>query len=197
MLAFALCGVTACHDDDPVVSPEENVEEDFAEVFSPSEPDYASVAINAPVFISSSIKAEVREGLQTFLTNITSLEDAEVAVGGDSSPGIGYRGMGGTILITRGEVEATGDGSAAAIGGSTSGADNPCIFEAITITDGVKRLVLVKGSDCPRYIGNGKTEYDSGPVTLDGIEDPKPRDLFPHFESLIDNEVWTLLNHNR
>lgn len=72
MLAFALCGVTACHDDDPVVSPEENVEEDFAEVFSPSEPDYASVAINAPVFISSSIKAEVREGLQTFLTNIIS-----------------------------------------------------------------------------------------------------------------------------
>lgn len=119
------------------------------------------------------------------------------AVGGDHSPGIGYRGMGGTILISGGEVEAIGDGTAAAIGGSTSVADNPCIFEAITITDGVKRLVVVKGSDCPRYIGNGKTDYDSGPVILDGIEDPEPQDLFPHFESLLDDEVWTLLNHNR
>ena len=104
IMIFALCGLSACHDDDPVLEPEQQ-EEDFAEVFSPAEPDYASVAINAPVFISSSIKAEVKEGLQTFLTNITSLEDAEVAVVKDEDIG-SYEGRllelyqrGGFIIV--------------------------------------------------------------------------------------------------
>ena len=106
MLAFALCALSACHDDDPVLEPEQT-EEDITEVFSQEEPNYASVSINAPVFVSSSIKAEVRDGLQTFLTNITSLEDAEVAVVKDEDIG-SYEGKlqelflrGGFIIVAQ------------------------------------------------------------------------------------------------
>ena len=119
------------------------------------------------------------------------------AEGGDSSPGIGYRGYGGTILITGGEVEAIGNGSAAAIGGSSGLADSPCIFEGITITDGVTKLVLTKGEECPRYIGQGKVYYECGPVVLDGIENPTHHDRYPHFASITEGVVWILLNHNR
>ena len=110
ILLFALVGFTACHDDDPVVSPEETIEEDdTSEVFSLDEPDYGSVASNAPVFISSSIQAEVKEGLQTFLTNIASLEEAEVAVVKDEDIG-SYEGKllelyqrGGFIVVAQPE----------------------------------------------------------------------------------------------
>lgn len=119
------------------------------------------------------------------------------AVGGDSSPGIGYRGPGGSILITGGDVEAIGDGTAAAIGGSSSVAGSPCTITAITITDGVKRLRLVKGDGCPNYIGMGAIKYECGPVILDGVENPTPSNTYPHFESTTEGEVWTLLNHNR
>ena len=106
MLAFTLCGLSACHDDDPVLEPEQQ-EEDFTEVFSPAEPDYASVAIDAPVFISSSIKAEVKDALQSFLTNTTSLEEAGVAVVRDEDIGT-YNGelldlyqRGGFIIVAQ------------------------------------------------------------------------------------------------
>jgi hypothetical protein len=85
LLLSALIGLTACtNDSNPVVNPEDT---DESEVFAQEEPDYSSVAIDAPVFISASIKAEVREGLQAFLTNTTSLADAEVAVVRDEDVG--------------------------------------------------------------------------------------------------------------
>ena len=85
LLLSALVGLTACtNDSNPVVNPEDT---DESEVFMQDEPDYSSVVIDAPVFISASIKAEVREGLLAFLTNITSLDDAEVAVVRDEDIG--------------------------------------------------------------------------------------------------------------
>ena len=105
LLLSALLGLTACTvDSNPVVNPEDT---DGTEVFAQEEPDYASVAIDAPVFISAGIKAEVREALQAFLTNTTSLADAEVAVVRDEDIGT-YDGellalyqRGGFIVVTQ------------------------------------------------------------------------------------------------
>ena len=73
LLLTAIFGLTACSvDSNPVVNPEYEGT-DGTEVFGQEEPEYSSVSIDAPVFLSSSIKAEVKEGLQAFLTNITSL----------------------------------------------------------------------------------------------------------------------------
>ena len=87
LLLSMLLGLTACTDNsNPVINPEDS-EADGTTVFSQEEPDYSSAIIDAPVFISTSLKAEVREGLQTFLTNPTSLADAEVAVVRDEDVG--------------------------------------------------------------------------------------------------------------
>ena len=85
LVLSVLLSMTACTlNDNPVLTPEEN---DESEVVMQEEPDYSSVVIDAPVFVSTSIKAEVREALQVFLTNATSLEEAEVAVVRDEDIG--------------------------------------------------------------------------------------------------------------
>ena len=161
MMAFALCGLSACHDDDPVLEPAQQ-EEDFAEVFSPTEPDYASVSINAPVFISSSIKAEVREGLQTFLSNVTSLEDAEVAVVKDEDIG-SYEGKllelyqrGGFIIVAQPNSTRFRDFAA------KYGFPNAIPFDA--------------SQDVLLYATSNKREqyvlYATNPFDTDEIEDP-------------------------
>lgn len=87
LLLSILFGLTGCIDNDnPVISPEGEGTDETG-FFGQPEPDYSSVAIDAPVFLSSSIKAEVKEGLQIFLTNITSLENAVVAVVKDEDIG--------------------------------------------------------------------------------------------------------------
>ncbi|MBQ9203865.1 MAG: hypothetical protein IJ155_06460 [Prevotella sp.] len=105
LLLSALVGLTACtNDSNPVVNPEDS---DESGVFMQDDPDYSSVVIDAPVFISASIKAEVREGLQAFLTNITSLDDAEVAVVRDEDIGtydgelLAFYQRGGFIIVAQ------------------------------------------------------------------------------------------------
>lgn len=107
LLLAAIFGLTACSvDSNPVVNPEYEGT-DGTEVFGQEEPEYSSVSIDAPVFLSSSIKAEVKEGLQAFLTNITSLDEAEVAVVKDEDIG-NYEGKllelyqrGGFIIVAQ------------------------------------------------------------------------------------------------
>ena len=85
LLLSVLLGLTACSDkDSPVVNTEDD---DTANVVSPDEPDYSSVITDTPAFISSSIRAEVIEGLQNFMTNTTSLDQAEIAIVKDDDIG--------------------------------------------------------------------------------------------------------------
>ena len=161
MLAFALCALSACHDDDPVLEPEQT-EEDITEVFSQEEPNYASVSINAPVFVSSSIKAEVRDGLQTFLTNITSLEDAEVAVVKDEDIG-SYEGKLQELFLRGGFIiVAQPDGTHFRDFAARYGFPNAIPFDA-------SQEVLL-------YATSNKREqyvlYATNPFNTDEIEDP-------------------------
>jgi len=103
LLLSALVGLTACsvNDDNPVDEPA------TPNVSTAPEPDYASVAIDAPVFVSASIKPEVMAAMQTFLTNITSIDEAEVAVVRDEDIGT-YEGKlldlynrGGLVVVAQ------------------------------------------------------------------------------------------------
>lgn len=70
MIGFAACST----DDHPV---NKNVSPDTP---SWQEPDYNAVKCDVPVFVSYTIKPEVRTSLESYLTNITSLDEAQVAV---------------------------------------------------------------------------------------------------------------------
>lgn len=75
MLTAVLFGLTACSSMDNAV-----VETNLPDVPEWDVPDYSSVKCNTPVFLSQSIDPEVRNGVGQYLTNITELDNAEVAV---------------------------------------------------------------------------------------------------------------------
>ena len=75
VLLMTLLGMAGCSTDDrPVNKP------DSPNFYEGQEPDYDAVKCNVPVFVSYSIKPEVRSALESYLTNITSLDEAQVAV---------------------------------------------------------------------------------------------------------------------
>lgn len=81
LLSAAIFGLTACSvNDEPVVIPETPENSETTDNPQQPEPDYASVRCDAPVFVSYNIQSEVRTPLESFLTNITSIDEAEVAV---------------------------------------------------------------------------------------------------------------------
>lgn len=75
LLLSVIFGLTACSVDDTSITPSDNPDD-----ISWEKPDYTSVKCDDPVFISDGIKPEVRSALDTYLTNITSLDEAMVAV---------------------------------------------------------------------------------------------------------------------
>ncbi len=75
LLLMAVFGLAACSTDD---NPVNNVNAPGNTTWQ--EPDYDAVKCNVPVFVSYSIKSEVRTALESYLTNITSLDEAQVAV---------------------------------------------------------------------------------------------------------------------
>ena len=72
-----LLGFSACSDNDNPVS---NESENNPIVNRAPEPNYSEVVCDAPVFVTSSLRPEVSSALSTFLTNITSLDNAEIAI---------------------------------------------------------------------------------------------------------------------
>ena len=105
LLLSVFIGLTACTvTDDPAVDPETPA---TPSVNTAPEPDYASVATDVPVFVSASIKPEVKAAMQTFLTKVTPLEEAEVAVVRDEDIGT-YEGKllelyqrGGLVVVAQ------------------------------------------------------------------------------------------------
>lgn len=81
LLSAAMFGLTACSvNDEPVVTPETPENSETTDDPQQPEPDYASVRCDVPVFVSYNIQSEVRTSLESYLTNITSIDEAEVAV---------------------------------------------------------------------------------------------------------------------
>ena len=72
-----LLGFSACSDNDNPVS---NESEDNPIINRAPEPNYSEVVCDAPVFVTSSLRPEVSSALSTFLTNISSLDNAEIAI---------------------------------------------------------------------------------------------------------------------
>lgn len=102
LLLSALLGLAACSTDD---NPDNNPETTDTSAYS--EPDYNAVKCDVPVFVSASIKTEVRTALESYLTSITSLDEAEVAVVKGEDIGI-YEGRlmdlyerGGLVVVAR------------------------------------------------------------------------------------------------
>lgn len=77
LLLSVLFGMTACTDKD---NPVTNELEDKPIINRAPEPDYSEVVCDAPVFVTESLRPEVSAALSTFLTNITSLDNAEIAI---------------------------------------------------------------------------------------------------------------------
>ena len=102
LLVSLLLGLSACTaDDNPVSGSNES------DINTSQEPDYASVVTDMPVFVSASIDSEVSSALNTFLTNIVPLDNAEVAIVKDGDIGT-YEGKlldlynrGGLIVVAQ------------------------------------------------------------------------------------------------
>ena len=111
MLTAAMIGLTACTNNDvPVVDP--TPQEPEAPTFNPQKDfDYKSAECSIPTFVSLGIKPEVRTALESFLTSITSLDDAMMAIVRAEDMGT-YEGKlkelydrGGFIVVTEPERE--------------------------------------------------------------------------------------------
>lgn len=102
LLLSVLVGMTACSDNDNPI-PEES--EDNPIINTAPEPDYSTVICNAPVFVTGSLKPEVRSALKPFLTNISSLDEAEIAIVKDEDIGtyegklLDFYNRGGLLVI--------------------------------------------------------------------------------------------------
>ena len=68
-------GLVACTVDDNSATSTEEPDRPYV-----TELDYSSVKCDAPVFVSYNLVPEVRAAVETYLTNITSIEEATVAV---------------------------------------------------------------------------------------------------------------------
>lgn len=80
MLVAAVVGLTACSsNDDPVVNPTPVTPPTPDTPIQP-EPDYESVMCNDPMFVSYGIDQVVRTAMESYLTNITAINEADVAV---------------------------------------------------------------------------------------------------------------------
>lgn len=78
LLVLVACLIqTSCSDNDDPAQPEKTTTDDIP---PQPEPDYSTVKCDDPVFLSSRIQPEVKTSIETFLTNIAPLEEAEVAV---------------------------------------------------------------------------------------------------------------------
>ena len=102
LLVSLLLGLSACATDDNAI-----YGSDDPGTSQPQEPDYASVATDLPVFVSASIDSEVSSALNTFLTNIVPIDEAEVAIVKDGDIGT-YEGKlldlynrGGLIVVAQ------------------------------------------------------------------------------------------------
>lgn len=186
LLLSALLGLAACTvDDNPADNPE------TPDTSAYSEPDYNAVRCDVPVFVSGSIKPEVRTALESYLTNITSLDEAEVAVVKGEDIGA-YEGRlmdlykrGGLVVVAR----PTGERFQAF-------ADRYGIFDALPFD--TSQPVLLFATD---KTGISVTLYDStpfdgtypdddgeegaGPVTEEDEVMPAPEDETTHYRRIV------------
>ena len=100
--------------------------------------------------------------------NIVIESGSITATGGNNAAGIGsgFNNSCGNILISGGTVKATGGNKAAGIG--TGDGNSSC--GSITITNGVKEVIAIRGTNADCSIGKGNGNSSCGKVTILGVE---------------------------
>ena len=104
LLSGLLC-IAACSDNDNPAEPVSGESESTPFVHTAPEPDYSSVVCDAPVFVTESLKPEVRSAMSVFLTNMSTLDEAEIAVVRDEDVGtyegrlLDFYNRGGLLVV--------------------------------------------------------------------------------------------------
>ena len=118
------------------------------------------------------------------------------ATGGSDGAGIGSGNSGtvsGTISIEGGTVTAKGGGKYGSAAGIGSGYHGSC--NAINIGSGITQVVATKRAPNSAHIGAG-TGGSSGKVTIDGVANATTSSTFPHLDSAVSGNTWTLTPTN-
>lgn len=118
------------------------------------------------------------------------------ATGGSDGAGIGSGNSGtvsGTISIEGGTVTAKGGGKYGSAAGIGSGNQGSC--NAINIGSGITQVVATKRGPNSAHIGAG-VRGTSGTVTIDGVADATTSSTFPHLDSAVSGNTWTLTPTN-
>lgn len=187
LLISAFLGLIACSVDDSSVIPSDDPNNNSWEA-----PDYASVKCDDPVFISDDIKPEVRNALETYLTNITSLDEAQVAVVKPEDIGT-YEGKlkalydrGGLVVVARPTGKYFADFSA-----------KYDIFDVMPFDTSKDILLFATDNtgtsvtlyDSPPFDGTYSDPADAseGPVTEEEEVLPQPADKTAHYRDIIFN----------
>lgn len=92
----------------------------------------------------------------------------------------------GSITIKGGSVTATGKTS----GIGTSKEYCECL--GITITSDVSSVVATRGTTVSHIGAGGSTTNTCGTVTIDGVENATTENTFPHLDSTVSGNTWTL-----
>ena len=118
------------------------------------------------------------------------------ATGGSDGAGIGSGNSGtvsGTISIEGGTVTAKGGGKYGHAAGIGSGYHGSC--NAINIGSGITQVVATKRAPNSAHIGAG-AGGSSGKVTIDGVANATTSSTFPHLDSAVSGNTWTLTPTN-
>ena len=128
--------------------------------------------------------------------NITISGSAHVtATGGSNGAGIGsgnHGSVSGTISIEGGSVTATGGGGGSQGAGIGSGKDGS--YGAIVIGSGITQVVATKKGNSA-HIG-ASAGGSSVTVTIDGVVGATTSSTFPHLDSAVSDNTWTLTPKN-
>ena len=187
LLLSVIFGLTACSVDDTSITPSDNPDD-----ISWEKPDYTSVKCDDPVFISDGIKPEVRSALDTYLTNITSLDEAMVAVVKPEDIGT-YEGKlkafydrGGLVVVAHptGKYFAEFSEKYGIFDVMPFDASKPILLFA---TDNTGMSVTLY--DCPPFDGtySNPDDAEDGPVTEEEVMLPQPVDETAHYRDIIFN----------
>ena len=131
--------------------------------------------------------------------NIIIEKGTVIAMGGSNGAGIGTGAADGKtnqcgdILISGGSITATGDNYATAIGTAFQKRQGNSTCGTITIENTVTKITATwGGADALNYIGRYRNYGTCGTVTIDGVPNATSASTFPHFNSTVSNNTWTL-----
>ena len=132
-------------------------------------------------------------------TNTLTITGGTVSAisGGSGGENTGPGMSGDVIIISGGNITASGNNNKYQSGGSAgigTGSAESGTFTSITITSGIERLVVTKAPAAYAPIGKGNASSSVGTITIDGVENPTAESFFTGLSLAVSNggNTWTL-----